>query len=59
MAEKSEVQNLDGQTPATEPLDPAPRATEAEQVENGEPKDYRHGANGDDESETGGYGDTD
>ena len=59
MAEKSEVQNLDEENPATEALDATPRATDAQQVQHGEPKDYRHGAHGDDESEVGGYGDTD
>lgn len=40
MSEKSEVQNLEGASEATEPLDAAPDAVDAGQVAQGEPKDY-------------------
>lgn len=40
MGEKSEVQNMTEPTAATEPLDAAPSAAEAGQVQQGEPKDY-------------------
>ncbi len=40
MSEKSEVQNLTEPTVATESLDAAPLAADADQVEDGEPKDY-------------------
>lgn len=40
MSEKSEVQNLDEATEATEPLDAAPAAADAGHVAQGEPKDY-------------------
>lgn len=40
MGEKSEIQNLTEQTVATEPIDAGPRAQDADQVQQGEPKDY-------------------
>ena len=47
MSEKSEVQNLDEATEATELLDAAPAAADAGHVAQGEPKEY-----GDDDSES-------
>ncbi len=38
--QKSEVQNLTEPTVANEPLDASPLAAEADQVEDGAPKDY-------------------
>lgn len=40
MSEKSEVQNLDQPTEATEPLDVAPDADDAEHVAHGGPRKY-------------------
>lgn len=40
MGEKSEVQNLTDPTVASEPLDATPPAEDADQVQQGEPKDY-------------------
>ena len=40
MSEKYEVQNLEGASEATEPLDAAPDAVDAGQVAQGEPRDY-------------------
>jgi len=40
MGEKSEVQNLAEPTVASEPLDATPPAADADQVQQGEPKDY-------------------
>lgn len=40
MGEKSEVQNTTEPTVATEPLDATPPAADANQVQQGEPKDY-------------------
>ena len=38
--QKSEVQNLDGPTEATEPLDATPAALDTGHVGHGEPKNY-------------------
>lgn len=38
--QKSEVQNLDEPTEASEPLDPTPSAADTGHVVHGEPKDY-------------------
>lgn len=43
MSEKSEVQNLQGPTEATEPLDATPPAADTGQVQHGEPKNYAYG----------------
>jgi hypothetical protein len=48
MSEKSEVQNLTEPTVATEPLDASPFAAEADQVEDGVPKDYPKDVRGED-----------
>lgn len=50
MGEKSEVQNLTDPTVATEPLDATPAASDVNQVEQGEPKDYPDDVGEDDDA---------
>ena len=51
MSEKSEVQNLTEPAEATEVLDAAPLAADADQVQHGEPKDYPQDVTDDDDGE--------